>query len=139
MAMGHNLCRSHFGAEHPCTYVDVHISVFFFFWVLTRSHIKLKSSEPRCERFDFFKPVGWFHMGPVVDGKPGALDFFFLAPRLRGGGVGWQTAGFGFHVSIYQGKPFWSSGFLSHSQIPRRRDVCGEDWGGVGRGRLAAT
>ena len=26
-----------------------------------------------------------------------------------------QTAGFGTHVSTYQGKPFWNSGFLSHS------------------------
>ena len=27
------------------------------------------SARPRRSRFDFFKPVGWFHMGPVVDGK----------------------------------------------------------------------
>lgn len=33
-------------------------------------------------RFDFFKPVGWFHMGPVVDGK-------HLGCR---GHDGWQSA-----------------------------------------------
>ena len=30
-------------------------------------------------RFDFFKPVGWFHMGPVVDGKHlGDACFFWV-------------------------------------------------------------